>query len=141
MNDRVEETTSWLLNYAGRLAVRQFAARLQAYSITPPQWGVLVRLVEQDGQSLSEIGARALFDGPTMTGIVDRLEASGLVERHRDSSDRRVINVYLSERGREIMRSLPPIGEDTDKELLSGAGSKDVVCFRAALRKVIENLS
>ena len=141
MNDRVEETTSWLLNYAGRLAVRQFAARLQAYGITPPQWGVLIRLVEQDGQSLSEIGARALFDGPTMTGIVDRLEAGGFVERHRDSSDRRVINVYLSGRGREIMQSLPPIGDDTDKELLSGAGTKDIACFRAALRKVIENLS
>ena len=141
MSDRVDDSTSWLLNYAGRLAVRQFAARLQAYNITPPQWGVLVRLVEQDGQSLSEIGARALFDGPTMTGIVDRLEGSGLVERHRDSADRRVINVYLSDRGRSLMQSLPPIGQDTDKQLLSSVPAKDLTCFRAALQKVIDNLT
>ena len=141
MSDRVEESTSWLLNYGGRLAVRRFAARLQAHSITPPQWGVLVRLGQQDGQSLSEIGARALFDGPTMTGIVDRLEAGRLVQRRRDSSDRRVINVYLSEQGRALMQSLPPIGRDTDRELLADLPASDLVCFRRALEKVISNLS
>lgn len=140
MNDRVEESTSWLLNYAGRLAVRRFAARLLSHGITPPQWGVLIRLAQQNGQSLSEIGSRALFDGPTMTGIVDRLEASGLVERRRDSTDRRVINVYLSERGKSLMQSLPPIGRDTDDELLSGVPPKELACFRTALQKVIANL-
>ena len=140
MSDRVEESTSWLLNYAGRLAVRRFAARLLAYGITPPQWGVLVRLVQQDGQSLSEIGARALFDGPTMTGIVDRLESSGLVERRRESSDRRVINVYLSDRGKDLVHALPPIGPETDEELLADVPPEDVACFRASLQKAIDNL-
>jgi DNA-binding MarR family transcriptional regulator len=137
----MDESTSWLLNYAGRLAVRQFAARLQPYGITPPQWGALVRLSERDGQSLSEIGARALFDGPTMTGIVDRLEGSGLVERRRDSVDRRVINLYLTERGRSLIESLPHIGADTDASLLSDMDEHEIARFRDLLRKVIENLS
>jgi MarR family transcriptional regulator, organic hydroperoxide resistance regulator len=141
MNDRMDESASWLLNYAGRLAVRQFAARLQAYGITAPQWGALLRLVEKDGQSLSEIGGRALFDGPTMTGIVDRLEASGLVERRRDSNDRRVINLYLTDDGRSLMSSLPSIGPDTDAALLAGLSEAALACFRQALRHVIANLS
>jgi DNA-binding MarR family transcriptional regulator len=141
MGDRVEESTGWLLNYGGRLAVRRFAARLQPHGITPPQWGVLIRLLQQDGQSLSEIGARALFDGPTMTGIVDRLEAGKLVQRRRDSADRRVINVYLSEQGRALMQALPPIGRDTDRELLAELPAAELRCFRRALEKVIANLS
>src|SRR6266571_8902297 len=116
----MDESINWLLNYAGRLANRQFAAKLQAYGVTPPQWGAMLCLIEKDGQSLSEIGARALFDGPTMTGIVDRLEAGGLVERRRDSADRRIINLYLTERGRAVMDSLPHIGADTDAVLLAG---------------------
>lgn len=141
MNDRMEDSTVWLLNYAGRLAVRQFAARLQSYGITAPQWGALLRLVEKDGQSLSEIGARALFDGPTMTGIVDRLEANGLVTRRRDNLDRRVINLYLTDRGRILMSSLPPIGHETDAALLMGVDESDLACFRESLRHVIANLA
>ncbi len=139
--DWTEDSASWLLNYAGRLAVRQFAARLQPYGITPPQWGALLRLIQKDGQSLSEIGGQALFDGPTMTGIVDRLEANGLVERRRDSSDRRVINLYLTEQGRLLMQSLPSIGPQTDAALLSGLSEQDLACFRHALQHVIANLS
>jgi DNA-binding MarR family transcriptional regulator len=138
---RMDDSTNWLLNYAGRLAVRQFAARLQSVGITPPQWGALARLAERDGQSLSEIGARALFDGPTMTGIVDRLEAGGLVERRRDSLDRRVINLYLTARGRSVIDSLPHIGADTDAVLLNGISERDLARFRDILHKVIANLS
>lgn len=137
----MDESTGWLLNYAGRLAVRRFAARLQDFGITPPQWGVLGRLAEKDGQSLSELGARALFDGPTMTGIVDRLESSGYVERRRDSSDRRVISLYLTDLGRELITSLPPIGTETDRELLAGTPPDEQACFRRALRTIIQNLS
>jgi DNA-binding MarR family transcriptional regulator len=140
-NARMEESAGWLLNYAGRLAVRRLALKLQPHGITPPQWGVLVRLYEKDGQSLSELGARALFDGPTMTGIVDRLEAGGLVERRRDSSDRRVINLYLTEHGRRLVTTLPMIGEQTDEEMLRGSSLADQACFLQALRRVIANLS
>jgi DNA-binding MarR family transcriptional regulator len=137
----MNESTNWLLNYAGRLVVRQFAARLQPYGITPPQWGALLRLCERDGQSLSEIGTRALFDGPTMTGIVDRLEANGFVERRRDGGDRRVINLYLTASGHSLMESLPHVGTDTDAVLLSGIGEPEIRRFRELLHRVIANLA
>jgi DNA-binding MarR family transcriptional regulator len=132
-----EDSVSWLLNYAGRLATRRTTSKLQAHGITPPQWAVLAQLMGQDGQSLSGLGTKALFDGPTMTGIVDRLETSGLVERRRDSSDRRVINLYLTDRGRALMAELPPIGAITDEEILHGLTREEADCFVETLRRII----
>lgn len=134
-----EESVSWLLNYAGRLATRRTTSKLQAHGITPPQWAVMAQLLEHDGQSLSGLGSRALFDGPTMTGIVDRLESNGLVQRRRDSSDRRVINLYLTDRGRELMSQLPPIGQLTDEEIARGLSQEEVVCFIGTLRRIISH--
>jgi DNA-binding MarR family transcriptional regulator len=137
MTYSTEDSVSWLLNYAGRLATRRTTSKLQTHGITPPQWAVLAQLMEQDGQSLSGLGAKALFDGPTMTGIVDRLETGGLVQRRRDSSDRRVINLYLTDRGRELMAALPPIGQITDDEILRGLNSQEIECFVGTLRRII----
>lgn len=139
MTYSTEESVSWLLNYAGRLATRRTTSKLQAHGITPPQWAVLAQLTEQDGQSLSGLGAKALFDGPTMTGIVDRLESSGLVQRRRDSLDRRVINLYLTERGKDLMKELPPIGKLTDDEILKDLSPAEVDCFVSVLRRIIDH--
>lgn len=137
MTYSTEDSVSWLLNYAGRLATRRTTSRLQVHGITPPQWAVLAQLMEQDGQSLSGLGTRALFDGPTMTGIVDRLESGGLVQRRRDSADRRVINLYLTGRGRALMAELPPIGRLTDEEILKGLSRKEIDCFVGTLRRIV----
>jgi DNA-binding MarR family transcriptional regulator len=134
-----EDSVSWLLNYAGRLATRRTTSKLQAHGITPPQWAVLAQLMEQDGQSLSGLGAKALFDGPTMTGIVDRLETGGLVQRRRDSTDRRVINLYLTDKGRDLMAELPPIGRITDEEILRGLSREEINCFIDTLRRIISH--
>ena len=93
MTSSLNDSVGWLLNNAARLSARRLSGKLAGYNVTPPQWGVLVALWEQDGLSLSELAKRSFFDGPTMTGIVDRLEKANLVERRRDSSDRRVISV------------------------------------------------
>ncbi len=137
MTDTTQESVSWLLNYAGRLASRRTTSKLQAHGITPPQWTVLAQLMEQDGQSLSGLGSRALFDGPTMTGIVDRLETSGLVQRRRDSTDRRVISLYLTDRGRALMAALPPVGQMIDEEILRGLSREEIDCFVGTLRSIV----
>ena len=84
---------------------------------------------------------RSFFDGPTMTGIVDRLEKAGLVERRRDSTDRRVISVYLTDEGRRLETTLPVLSEEANEDAVAGLSPEQVRQFTETLRKVIENLS
>ena len=141
MTSSLNESVGWLLNNAARLTARRLSGKLSGYNVTPPQWGVLVALWEQDGLSLSELAKRSFFDGPTMTGIVDRLEKANLVERRRDSTDRRVISVYLTEEGRRLQAQLPALSEEANREALSGLSEADVERLVQTLRHIIDNLS
>ena len=141
MASRLQDSLGWLLNNAARLSSRRLSMKLADYNVTPPQWGVLVALWEQDGLSLSELAKRSFFDGPTMTGIVDRLEKAGLVVRRRDSTDRRVISVYLTDEGRKLQSILPPLSDEANEEAVAGLSQEEVDRFTETLRKVIENLS
>ena len=141
MTSSLNDSVGWLLNNAARLSARRLSGKLAGYNVTPPQWGVLVALWEQDGLSLSELAKRSFFDGPTMTGIVDRLEKANLVERRRDSSDRRVISVYLTEEGRTLQAQLPTLSDEANQEALAGLSDEETERFVATLRKIIANLS
>jgi DNA-binding MarR family transcriptional regulator len=67
---------------------------------------VLARLHEAAPQRITDLAALELVAQPTMTTIVGRLEARGLVERRRDAADRRVVTVALTDDGRRRLAEL-----------------------------------
>jgi DNA-binding MarR family transcriptional regulator len=141
MPSSLQDSLGWLLNNAARLSSRRLSTKLLEYNVTPPQWGVLVALWDQDGLSLSELAKRSFFDGPTMTGIVDRLEKANLVQRKRDSTDRRVISVYLTDEGRRLESVLPALSEEANREAVAGLTDAEIARFTETLRRVIANLT
>jgi DNA-binding MarR family transcriptional regulator len=82
-------------------------ARSKPYVLTPPQWGVLSLLDEDDGLPIGVIGQRRAVDAPTVTDVVARMERTGLVARVHDDVDRRVVRVFLTDEGRAVMAELP----------------------------------
>jgi DNA-binding MarR family transcriptional regulator len=81
-----------------------------AYDLTLAQMDVLSALARADGASLncSEIAERTLITKGGITGLLDRLEARGLVKRIPSRDDRRSVLVRLSARGVELYRKLYP---------------------------------
>jgi MarR family 2-MHQ and catechol resistance regulon transcriptional repressor len=76
--------------------------------LTPRQFGVLESLYHMGPMRPGEISAKLLKSGGNITLVVDNLEKSGLVRRQRDSDDRRVVVVSLTEKGRERIGSIFP---------------------------------
>lgn len=111
------------------------------YVVTPPQWGVLSLLDEMDGITVGTISQRRAIDAPTVTGIVKRLEQSGLVERRHDCADRRVVKVYLTEEGRDIMRFLPDVVRDFNAMMTQGLSEDEKRDLQAKLQRMIMNVS
>ena len=89
MEFHAEDYLGYWLFYAQRSVAYAFYEALKAcciehekpYIVTPPQWGVLSLLHNQDGQTIGALSQQRAIDAPIMTGIVKRLEQSGLVER------------------------------------------------------------
>jgi DNA-binding MarR family transcriptional regulator len=90
-----------------QLAVFQnFVAAMAPFDVTPGQFGVLVVIAENPGLSQSELAAAIGIDRSTMVGVIDRLEARGLVVRAVVPRDRRSYALQLSATGMRKLREI-----------------------------------
>jgi MarR family transcriptional regulator, organic hydroperoxide resistance regulator len=113
---------------------RFYKPLLDRLGLTYPQYLVMLVLWEQDGLPVKEIGERLFLDSGTLTPLLKRLEAAGLVKRTRSTEDERQVIVALTAQGealKEKARGLP---------LSILAASECSVAELAALKKEVEAL-
>ncbi len=90
-------------------AINKHSKYLQEkYHITVPQIICLREIYEHGPISFSALTKIVALNNSTVTGIVDRLERQGLVQRTRTSADRRQIHIVITEKGVEFLQNTPP---------------------------------
>lgn len=82
---------------------------LKKYSLSYQHYLVLMVLSEYDCLPVLQLGEKLSFQSGTITPIVKKMEANGLVERRRMSSDERVVEVILTNKGTELINSISEI--------------------------------
>ena len=89
--------------YSASLAMTKlYKPLLDELGLTYPQYLVMLVLWESDGLMVSELGQRLTLDSGTLTPLLKRLEASGLISRLRDVQDERRVHVHLTAAGRKL---------------------------------------
>ena len=89
--------------YATSLAMtKHYKPLLEPLGLTYPQYLVMLVLWEADGLTVSAMGERIMLDSGTLTPLLKRIEANGLVQRLRDSSDERRVLLWLTPAGRAL---------------------------------------
>jgi DNA-binding MarR family transcriptional regulator len=86
----VDDYLSYLLARASLVVSSQFHRRVEENGLTVPVWRVLATLSGDDGLSVSRLAEIVLEKQPTVTKIIDRMEAEGFVKRREDDDDRRL---------------------------------------------------
>ena len=89
--------------------IRYYRFYLKEIGITYPQYLVLITLWESNTSTASEIGAILKLDLPTITPILQKLEAMKFISRKRSEEDNRIIIVSLTEKGLEIEKIIAEI--------------------------------
>ena len=78
------------------------AERLRRIGVSIPQCDILTTLTEEEGVSQQELAKRLYVTKGNISGLLDRLETAGLVERREAAADRRQYSIYLTEAGRAM---------------------------------------
>jgi DNA-binding MarR family transcriptional regulator len=135
---RLEDQLCFALYAASRAMTAVYAPLLDALDLTYPQYLVLLVLWDHDGERVSHIGDRLQLDSATLTPLLKRLEARGLVERRRSTTDERVVEVYLTAAGKRLRRraaEIPPCV--FEKVGLTGA---ELAALRATLQDLTRRM-
>jgi DNA-binding MarR family transcriptional regulator len=108
-------------------------------NLTPNQYNVLRILRGSDPSRVAcgEIADRMISRDPDVTRLVDRLSRRGLVARVRSRQDRRVVEVAITDKGREVLSGLDPHVARMPKAMLGHLGAKDLEELGRLLEDVI----
>lgn len=118
-------------------AFESYSARhIRALDLTPAQFDLIVTLGNTDGMTFKELGAKTLITKGTLTGVVDRLVAKGLVRRAASPVDGRSQTVHLTPAGEALFARVFPGHLDHIRAVLSGLGTSELAQAEAALRRL-----
>src|SRR4051812_30147861 len=104
--------------------------------MTIARFDLLASLNRHDGQTLAALSRDLLVTAGNVTGLVDRAERDGVVERRPDPSDRRLARVWLTDEGRTLIRDLLPAHAAQVHALLAGLPTSQ----RRDLRRMLGSL-
>lgn len=108
--------------------------------ITSAQWVVLMRIGSGYAATASDLSRALGTDSGSMTRMLDRLEAQGLILRQRSDGDRRVARLYLTESGRELFPRLRPVGIDALNHAFQGFSAAEVEHLAGYLQRIVANV-
>ncbi|GGG55622.1 MarR family transcriptional regulator [Kocuria dechangensis] len=106
---RLDAQLCFALYAASRATTAAYRAPLAELGLTYPQYLALLALWEEDGQTVSALGARLRLDSGTLSPLLKRMEGCGLLERHRDPADERRVTVHLTDAGSRLRERAPEV--------------------------------
>lgn len=108
------------------------------FGITIPEWRVVAHLSQTDKPvSVREIFDRVDMDKSKVSRAASRLEAAGYVEKTASRTDRRLVDLRLTGKGRDLIAEMAPIAEAFEAEVLRRLGP-DADAFRASVARLID---
>ena len=102
--------------------------------VTPAQAGILFLLKQKDGRTMSELSQILSIDNSTITGLVDRLERTGLVRRDASPHDRRASHVFVNPEGIEEVDKAKKVIRTVNQEIKNGFSAADLESFNRILK-------
>ena len=133
---KADDCIFFQLAKASQSGTKFWSQKVSELSLTAVQAMIVRFLFDNDQLTSSDLGMRVSLDSATLTGILDRLESANLVERRQNPTDRRAIQIHLTEKGRTTGQEVARIMEKANSEFLSILNKDEEKELRSLLNKV-----
>ncbi len=137
---KTQAPLGYLIHEVARLMKRRFEDEASMQGITLPQWKALAYISANDGITQKALAAAIDTDPMTISGVLDRLEKRGLIERYVDPTDSRAKLARILPEGDEVVRNARRIGLAMYESALDGVSPGDRETVVAVLGKMRGNL-
>ena len=136
---RTEESIGWAMRRIVTALGQAIERRLGQGGPTSPQWLPLYKLHLGEASTVAELARACQLDTGAMTRLLDRLEAKGLCRRRRSTTDRRVVNVELTDQGRVSALAIPHVLAQVQNDHLAGFSTAEWQQLQDFLRRIMDN--
>lgn len=137
---QTEQAVGFVMGIAYRKIVSLLQHRLKDHDITTEQWSVLYQIYQSQGMIQKEIAERAAKDRPTVTRIIDILEAKGLVRKQTAQGDRRSFVVFSTEQGKALIQATLPLERSVVEDVKGMMTPEEYVMLMELLQRIIREL-
>lgn len=132
-----EETLGYQLKRAEQALHARKTEALRVFDLTVPQYTVMELLLGTPSQSCTHLAREALVTSQTMGGIVNNLEAKGLVRRRVSPDHKRVHLISLTDDGFDLARQAHEVAGAVERDLSDAFSAKE----RAQLHKLLDRIA
>ncbi|BAN24577.1 MarR family winged helix-turn-helix transcriptional regulator [Caballeronia insecticola] len=136
---QLETSLGYYLARARNALIARTDQALRPLDLTSQQIGVMLMLASGRARTPLELSREMSYDSGSMTRMLDRLEKKGFVNRTRSAADRRIVELSLTERGRDAAGQLPVIGAAVLNEQLRGFSRAELDLLTGMLARIIDN--
>jgi DNA-binding MarR family transcriptional regulator len=124
------------LHLGQRAVADELDRRLREHGASLWNWVLLREAATAEGASQRELASLMRIEPPTLVRHLDKLTHDGLVERHPDPHDRRVVRVVVTDAGRRRLAQLQEVVHEVDAELRSVLTAREIDVLGKALNRI-----
>ena len=131
----------YLVNRVGNIIAEQFGGEaLAPYRLSIAMWRVMAVLASKGGQRQIDLADLTSIDVSTLSRLVTRLVAMGVVSRTRSASRTREVVVKLTAKGKAQVARLMPIARDYEAVAIAGVRPEELAILKNSLRRIYANM-
>ncbi|MBT2583237.1 MarR family transcriptional regulator [Planococcus sp. ISL-109] len=135
----LKECMNFLLSVSQNKVFKYFSKLLEEYELTPAQYGVLNCLWSEGQLSPKQIGEFMYLEAPTISGILDKMQKAGFIERSVDPENRRNVLVVATQKSMELQDKVEAATAEMNNAALQNLSARDKAVLMKSLDTIIKS--